>query len=417
MKVLLGKLRSSVLLRDSAIYGITNALYAGLPLFILPIFTTLLSPEDYGLIEFYRNLSMVLIPILGLSTVQSIIRYFYDLEENDFKIFVSNIISLHFFNAILGMIFLFSISYLVSEEYWSIIFYCIIFFLSNQIIEILLSIYRAQKKPKNYFLIRVACIVIDLILLYFFYSLIEHFDWTFRVLPNVFATSLIGLLALGILFKNKYLFKFDKKLLITAVTYSSPLILHMISGYILNIGDRFFILYFLSEKDLGNYAVSYQLGMLGNFFFTSFNLAWVPIFFEMLKKKEFSKIRKIKKISYYLIGLFSICMLLFVYTLLKFSPFFESYTIQIELVAIISVAYIFISFYKFESNYFFYSKNTKSLSIVTLGGALITIILNLLLIDKIGIYGCAIATLVAALFMFLMVKAKSDKYEKNFFEN
>jgi O-antigen/teichoic acid export membrane protein len=191
----------------------------------------------------------------------------------------------------------------------------------------------------------------------------------------------------------------------------------MISGYILNIGDRFFILYFLSEKDLGNYAVSYQLGMLGNFFFTSFNLAWVPIFFEMLKKKEFSKIRKIKKISYYLIGLFSICMLLFVYTFLKFSPFFESYTIQIELVAIISVAYIFISFYKFESNYFFYSKNTKSLSIVTLGGALITIILNLLLIDKIGIYGCAIATLVAALFMFLMVKAKSDKYEKNFFEN
>lgn len=416
LKEILGKIRSSLLLRDSAIYGITNALYAGLPLFILPIFTTLLSPEDYGLIEFYRNLSMVLIPILGLSTVQSIIRYFYDLEEGDFKVFVSNIISLHFVNAIFGILFLFSISYLISEEYWFIIFYCIIFFLSNQIIEILLSIYRAQKKPKNFFLIRVTCIIIDLVLMYFFYSLIQNFDWTFRVLPNVFATSLISLLSLGILFKNKYLFKFDKKLLFTAVAYSSPLILHMISGYILNIGDRFFILYFLSEKDLGNYAVSYQLGMLGNFFFTSFNLAWVPIFFEMLKKKQISRIRKIKKISYYLIVIFSTLMLFLVYALLKFSPFFEKYSIQIELVAIISIAYIFISFYKFESNYFFYSKNTKSLSIVTLGGALITIFLNLFLIDKIGIYGCAIATFVAALFMFLMVKVKADKYEKNFFE-
>lgn len=409
MKVPIARLKSSVLLRDSVIYGISNALYAGFPLFILPLFTILLSPEDYGLIEFYRILSMVLIPILGLSTVQSIIRFFYDLEETDFKVFVSNIIFLHFFNAIFGMIFLFSMSYFISEKYWSIIFYCIIFFLSNQIIEILLSIYRAKKESKNYFLIRLACIGSDIILIYIFYSLVDHFDWTFRVLPNVFATSLVGLFALFILFKNKYLLKFDKKLLVTAIAYSSPLIVHMVSGYILNIGDRFVILYFLSEEDLGNYAVSYQLGMLGNFFFTSFNLAWVPVFYEMLKKNELSRIKRIKTISYYLISIFSVLMLIFVYFIVKFSPFFESYAIEMGLVTIISVAYIFISFYKFEANYFFYSKNTKRLSIITLGGAFITVCINLLLVQNIGLYGSAIATVCAALFMFLMVKVKSPK--------
>ena len=73
----------------------------------------------------------------------------------------------------------------------------------------------------------------------------------------------------------------------------------MLSGYILNIGDRFFIKYFFQyEKALGNYAVAYQIGMAINFFYTSFNLAWTPTYFKWMKEKNYTQIKKVKKMVY-----------------------------------------------------------------------------------------------------------------------
>ena len=66
----------NALIRESLIYGLTNALYSGLPIFILPLIVNVLSPEDYGFVEFYRNFTLILIPLLGLSTVQSVIRFY-----------------------------------------------------------------------------------------------------------------------------------------------------------------------------------------------------------------------------------------------------------------------------------------------------------------------------------------------------
>ncbi|WP_215224742.1 lipopolysaccharide biosynthesis protein [Echinicola shivajiensis] len=413
MLATVNRLKSSALVKDSLIYGLTNALYSGLPILILPLLTKILSPVDYGMVEFYRNLSLVLIPVLGLSTVQSIIRFYYDLEETDFKTFVGNIVSLHFVSAALGMSLLYLCTFFIENTYWWIIFYCIIFFLFNQLIEIQLSIFRAKKQARSYLMLRVSCIVLDLFLLFIFYLYRDQFDWTYRVLPNVLAAILVGLLTIGILYKQGYLLKGNKRLLKLSLSYSLPLILHMVSGYILNIGDRFFILYFLSEEDLGNYAVAYQLGMLVNFLYTSFNLAWLPTFIEMMKGKKHEQIHKIRKATYLAVIFFSMFIIGLVQFLLLFTDIFDNYSIQFNLVIIISVAYVFMSFYRFESNYFFYVKDTKSLSVITLGAALITILLNVVLIPQIHLYGCAIATLVAGIYMYVFVVMKSRKYEKS----
>lgn len=399
----LKKGQKSALLKESLIYGVTNALYSGLPILILPFLIQVLDPKDYGLVDFYRNLSLLMTPILGLSTVQSITRFYYDLKGDAFKTFVSNILVLHFINALIGTLILIGLSFFISKEYYFIVQLCILFFLFNQITEALLDIFRVQKKPKMYLMFRIMNIVLDLSFLAVLYFVFDSFDWTYRVLPNVLAVALVGVIALGYFYRNSYFKKFDFSLLKQALLYSTPLILHMISGYMMNIGDRFFILYYLTEEDLGNYAVAYQLGMLVNFFYTSFNLAWVPTFFGMMEKKEYSKIKKIKIITYIGITLFSIFVFSIVFLLLNYTTLFDKYDIQISVVIVVLIAYMFNSIYKFEANYFFYNKKTKQLSFITLGAAIITIVLNLLLIQKIGIMGCAIATLTSSLYMYIRV--------------
>lgn len=405
----LNKISKSTLFKESIIYGFTNALYSGIPILILPLLLKVLEPADYGLVEFYRNLSLLLTPILGLSTVQAITRFYFDLDKNDFKVFVSNIIYLHFFNSIIGSIIILLLSVFIKPEYFYITTLCVIYFLFNQITEALLSIFRVEKKPKLYLIFRILNIILDLAFLAFLYFFLSSFDWTYRVYPNVTAAVLVGILALIFFYRSGYFHKLNKIFLTKAIIYSSPLILHMISGYIMNIGDRFFILYFLTEKDLGNYAVAYQLGMLVNFLYTSFNLAWVPTFFSLMKNEQYHKINKIRSITYVGIILFSIFVIGGVSLALKYTSIFGKYNVDLSLIIIVSVAYIFNSMYKFEANYYFYNKKTKKLSFITLGAALITIILNLVFIPIIGLYACALATLISSLFMYLLVVIYKNK--------
>lgn len=412
MRSKIKRLSKSSLLKESLIYGLTNALYSGLPILILPLLVKVLSPEDYGLVELYRNFSLILIPILGLSTAQSVIRFYYDLEKIEFKIFVSNIIALHFTTTIISIFVLLSVSVFISPVYSQLIGFSIIYFLFNQITEILLSIYRAEKSPPKYMLLRLAQVLFDIVLLTLFFFFLKSFDWSYRVYPNVLAAVLVGGISLIALYKQSYFHKIEWKLLKMAILFGAPLILHMVSGYILNIGDRFFILYFLTEKDLGNYTVMYQLGMLVNFFFTSFNLAWSPTFFEMMKAGNTKKIHEIKMISYSGILFFNAVVICFVYLLTKFTLLFERYEINMGIIILVSISYAFISMYKFESNYYFFYKNTKRLSLITLGAAIITVALNILLIPTMKLYGCAIATLVASLFMFILASSNSKANEK-----
>lgn len=400
---------NSSLIKESLVYGVTNAFYSGLPILILPLLLKVLSPEDYGLVEFFRNLSLVMTPILGLSTVQSITRFYYEYDEPKFKQFVSNIIYLHLFNSIIGVLLLLLLSNFIPEVYSYITLLCIVYFLFNQLTEALLSIFRVCKQAKFYLLFRIGSILLDLGLLVLLYFQFSKFDWTYRVYPNVISTVIIGIIVLIVFYNKNYFLVFNKGLLIKALQYSTPLILHMISGYMMNIGDRFFILYFLSEKELGNYAVSYQLGMLVNFLYTSFNLAWVPTFFSMMKKEQYNRIKKIKKFTYISILIFSFLIILSVYLCLEYTSLFERYDIEITLILIISISYIFNSFYKFEANYFFYNKNTKKLSFITFGAAVITIVMNFALINIYGVYACAIATLISQFYMFFMVSILNKK--------
>ena len=104
------------LFQDTAIYGITNALYAGLPLLLMPFLLMHLSPEDYGIIDLFRVITMILIPIVGLSTVQSVTRLYYDIDENDIKRYYSTIILFQVLNGIVGISVIFFFSYFIEER-------------------------------------------------------------------------------------------------------------------------------------------------------------------------------------------------------------------------------------------------------------------------------------------------------------
>lgn len=395
------QLIKSGLFKETVLYGLTNALFTGLPLILMPFLVAVMSPEDYGIVDLFKSISLVLTPILGLSTVQSITRFYYDLEDNSFKIFCSSVIILHFVTAIIGISIIALISLFLEEKFIVLSYLSVLFFLFNQITEALLSIYRLKKNTKKYIIIRLGSVVLDLALLGVFYFLYKHYDWTYRVIPNVLSTVIFGFICL-ILLRRQYgiKFQFNKELLRQSIVYSSPLILHMISGYILNVGDRFLIIHFLGTKELGNYSVAYQLGMSVSFFYTSFNLAWTPTFFEWMKEGKYKAINRVKKLVFLTLPIIGVFILVGWIILSKYISNFNKYHVELNLVVLIVIAYVLLSFYKFNANYFFYFKNTKKLAVITLTTAIISIISNIILIPIYGILGAAITTLITFIIMY-----------------
>ena len=411
---LIHKYKGNQLLRDTLVYGLTNALYSGLPFLLLPFLVTVLEPEDYGMVDLFRSLSMVLVPILGLSAVQSIGRYYFDLDERQFKLFVSSIQIFQLGVAILATVLVLLLGRWIDDRYRLMILLCIAYFFFKQFVESLLIVFRVTEKAKNYMVIRLLNIVLELGILFVLYNSLKQIDWTFRVYPMVLSIAIVAFVCLVQFRKLGYKIQFSKDLLKTALLYSTPLILHMMSGYVLNIGDRFFIKYYLNAEALGNYAVAYQIGMAINFIYTSFNLAWVPTYFKWMKEHKFVAIYKVKKTVYIALTVLSIINIVLWLIIGPLIKEYTNYEISTHIVIVVLVGNVVLSFYKFESNYFLYNKKTKKLSSFTLFSAIVSVILNIILIPLYGTIGAAYASLFSFIVIYGMVtlNRRNDKNNK-----
>lgn len=399
------------LFKETSIYGITNAIFTGLPLFLMPFLVSVLSPDDYGTLELFKSITLILTPSLGFSTIQSLSRYYYDLDKKPYEAFFSSVLLLNFINGVVLLVLLFVLSFFIGSDYYVIIYYAIIYFIFNQATESLLVYYRVLKKVKKYMRIRLSCILLDLGLLTIFYFTYKHYDWTYRVLPNILATFVIGLISVYTIYiKYRFKFTFKVSMVRESIKYSAPLILHMIAGYILNMGDRFFVLHYLGDKELGNYSVAYQIGMSISFFYTSFNLAWTPTFYEWMKAERYDAINKVKKIVFTAIPLIAFVIIAAWLIISPYIPNFAKYHVPIMLILIVLFSYIFLAFYKFNANYFFYSKNTKKLAVITVLTSVTSILLNFVFIPKWGLYGAALVTLITFSAMYILT-LKAQNHE------
>lgn len=401
---MISKLTKSKLFKDSVVYGLSNAFYTGLPLILMPFLVAILKPEDYGLIELFRSLTLIFIPIVGLSTLSSVDRFYFEYNASDYERLVSSLIIFHILNGLIIFTLTLAISSFLPSKYFVLGSYALIYCVFNQIFEIYLVILRVKQKSINFLILRFLGVAIDIGLLFGFYFILDSHDWTYRVYPSVLSSIVMGVIIIYILFiKEKLPIKINFQILKEAIIFSAPLIIHMISGYILNLSNRFFILNYQGEKELGNFSLAFQLGMAISFVYTSFNMAWTPTFYDWMNKGKYNQIKKVRILIYAILiiggGLFFfgwVIMSNYIKNLEKFNV--STYTI-----AILLTSFILLSLYKFEGNYYFYTKSTTKLSIYTFISCLVAVGFNFILIPKYSTLGAAISTFFSYLTLYLLV--------------
>ena len=385
--------------KSGLVYTFTNFFNAALPFLLLPIITTYLSEEEYGIATMIMVFVSVMTPLITLGITSSISVVYFNKEIKDFPQYIGNCLIM-VFGSVFATLIIFQLFSSTIESFSGIpsnwVSTIVLIVLFNFIIEINLLTYKVRFKSKSFALIKISQTLLTFILSYYLIA-IEDLNWEGLILAKLIVLSSFALLSLILLYKGKFVkIIFNKSHIKYAVLFGLPLVPHLLSAFIVNLSDRMFITNYLGLAETGSYTVSYQIGSILDLLCISINLAWAPWLYSKLENFKQNKplLKKVTTLGILAIIAVAIILILFVPLILNIF-ISDKFRISEFLIMLIVIGFAFQGFYLVFVNYLFYLKKTKEISAVTVFVALVNLGLNFILIPQFGVIGAAYATLIS----------------------
>ncbi|GAB1308267.1 polysaccharide biosynthesis C-terminal domain-containing protein [Urechidicola sp. KH5] len=239
----------------------------------------------------------------------------------------------------------------------------------------------------------------------------EHYENTPLVnnifIANIFGSAFSFLLVLPLLFKFK--FSFDISLLKRMLRYGWPIAIAGVA-YIINENlDKFLIKRLIGDHEMGVYAACYKIAIFMNLYVMAFKLGAEPFFFNNAKKENAQKTYALILKYFVIIGGLVIIGVVGYLDLFK-HLINSNYWDALAIVPIVLMANLFLGIYHNVAVWYKLTDKTRFGMYFSIIGALITIVLNILLLPKYGYMVAAWATLVAYSSMAIISYLVGKKY-------
>ncbi len=293
---------------------------------------------------------------------------------------------------------------------------------------------RQENRPKRYAFARVAGIVINLSVVIFFLGVVpkilQHNPGSF--LQAIYNKDMgLGYYLLGNLCGSLFTllvltkeirqiqFKFDKKLWQEVMRYSMPLIIVGLGGMINDVLSRLIYRHVVdlpkpqADHELGIFANIFRIALLITILIQAFRMAAEPFFFN--KSKDENAQRTYARVMKFFVIACCFMFLLIGLYLDVFRWIFETFANPrwaegLQIVPLLALGNIFLGIYYNLSVWYKLTNKNKFGALITIGGAVLTIVLNIILIPKLHYTGAAIATFTCYLFMMLASYKLGQKY-------
>lgn len=405
-------------------YTIGNYLLKGLSFFTIPVFSRLLSPDDYGIFNTFGAYESILYVILGCAIHSSYknARYKYRLREEgalpgeDYYTYVSNTLlfiilsggiwlllanmTAEWASPLLGLDRL-CLNLLVIESFASAVLICF-----NTDVSL-----RYQYKS----FLAVAAVnavgntVLSILLILTVFRDVRYMG---RILGVVIPLLLI---AAGII-RSMFLRARPNgagRMLSWGLRYSLPIVPHGISQIILNSFDRIMIHRMVSSAAAGIYSFAYNVYSIVVVTAASIETVWTPWFYERRNSRDYEAIRKASSI--YMVFLLFMCsetMLLSPEIVRILGP--EAYRDSAWCVIPVVAGGFFAFMYNMPAAVEYYHEKTRYIAAATTMAAVLNIGLNYIGIRRFGYIAAAYTTLITYAAYFTFHYALARKIEGRF---
>ena len=401
-------------------YGLSNIVGRFINYLLTPILTFIYASADYGDISILFATAAFLNIVFTYGMETSYFRFTQKEEQQ--KVFNTTFSMLLITTTALLVLLLSPIQYIADTmnlgEHPEWLVYVVLIVALDTFAVIPFSKLRQDGKPKKFAAIKLLNILINMFFVIFFlYFCKEDYEsgkqsfFASLYNPNigigyVFIANLIASAATLLMLVKEFTgfqINLDKKLLKEIFIYSTPLIIVGFGGIINETIDRFMIVYHFNgtaeeaRSANGIYSANYKLAVLIVLFIQTFRMGAEPFFFKQANKDNAGE--TYAKIMHFFIIVCSLCFLGVVLFLDIWKHFMginkhPEYLQGLFIVPILMLAKIFLGIYYNLSVWYKLTNKTMTGAIITLIGAILTILVNYLLIPYLGYLACAIATVV-----------------------
>lgn len=409
--------RLKTLYKQTFIYGLATVVPKMISFLLVRLHTdksVLSNVADYGDVSLIFAYFVLFNVLLAYGMETAFFRFFNS-DEHKKTVLSTSAISLLLTSTMvlaIGYIFRSDLSSLVHiDADYIVLVLWILFF--DALVIIPFAYLRALGKTIKYTVVKLTNVILNLglniVLLLYLKSWAEtstlwqtfykpDFEVHYIFIANVIASGVTLLLLISFYFKLNY--SFSTTLWKKMLRYAFPVLVAGVAFSINETFDRILLERLLPEnlsKDaIGTYSACYKLALFMMLFATAYRLGVEPFFFNNAKDTD-AKTNYAKILEFFVIfgALILLSVVVFIDVLKLVLIPNEAYWEAMTVVPILLLAYLFLGIYHNLSVWYKITDRTKFGAYISIFGALITLLINIIFIPKFGYMASATATLFA----------------------
>lgn len=396
------------LFKDTLLYAIGEILPRVISFILLPIFTAVLTTEDYGILSYTSAFISFIYVLSCLSLNSYVLRHYFECKtEKEKQRLLGNIflfiagINLALFG-ILYLLLPLSIDQFGIKVPWNPYFRLAIICNFLDVFTIIpMVLYRVRQQAVYFVFLSIFRVLLQFSLVYYF-VVIKSLGLIGNYYGQLIPLVLYFFISWGIILKNGIL-NINFKQIRHGLQFSLPLLPGALAYLVMSLSDRIILERHISLAVLGVYNVAVTFSQALNVIIQSAYRALEPEIFKRFHTEGFTDfVNKVSTVYLVLVYILGIALALFsqeIFYLFTSEAFYGGSRI---------VPYIIFGILFAAHNVVFGSilaaeNNTKSIGFAMLLGGAVSIVINICFIPLIGVYASALASAIAFLVMDIVL--------------
>jgi O-antigen/teichoic acid export membrane protein len=405
-----GSLGSQItrLAQHSAIYGLGGLVSRFVALLLLPLYTRYLTPADYGAVETLVALAAILATLLRLGIASAFFRFYFDSADPTHRLRVVRTsfwftMAMATIGLVAGLLLADAISEWLfdTDDRATLVRAAFVLLWAQMNYEQMTSLFRAEERAVAFTVATLANLAITVAATVLFVVVL---DWgATGVVVGNFTGTLVVYVSLLAYRREQLGLTLDRPLLRSMNRFGLPLVPSMLSLWMLNFGDRFFLLKLADASEVGVYSIGSRIASAMVLLLAAFRAAWLAFAYS-IEDDDRAK-RAYSFVLTYLVFVASWAAL----ALSLLSPWLVQWLTTpafydaSDVIAYLCFGAVALGGFNVVSIALGRTKRTQFNWIATGTAAGVSVVLNVLLIPHYGIIGAGIANACAFTVMFLVI--------------
>jgi len=403
------------LVKLGVIYAVGQILSKLISFILLPIYTKQLGMVGFGQLALVDTVLDFITSFTMIGVYSGYIRFYRDYEEQKVRL-KNTALTFAFLMSALNITLALTLGKFVSRSIFSIdnSYYILVLVvvrsIFTQLVVLLMCDYGLNYKAKINVTLNVVNLFLNLVFTVLLVMVLKR--GIAGIYESYILSNIILFIYLMIVMDSKYKFEIDRGMLKDMLKFSAGLIPSGIASTVLTLSDRYFLKGYRNVTETGIYSLGYKFGMLIQPLFVSpFSQIFTPYKFSIWKDSDAEEKFNVMFLKYHVIGCFimlGICIYSKPMIILLSTP--ES-VVAYKLVPLIVLSYFLYGKSSFYCLGLQIKNKTYYDGLIMLSAGIINIILNIILISKLGMYGAALATVISYIAMnFIYLKFSLPLY-------